>query len=312
MTPAVVAAAWLFGVRAGILAGIVTLPANMVLTINFSDSTAGQYLDNGGIFGTVAEVFVAALVGAMHDLIANARDTENARVEAATAMARAEELQKSRERVLEVVESLRRETAKSLHGAVQSKLIRVLFKVREIRTLDDDGQLPDKLDPVEAMLQQLIDKDVREVSNRLYPEILKRGLTPALQSLSEQFKAGMSVQLDLNPDIAGAERNDSNLIPQKVRLTAYRMAEEAMTNAIKHAAASNIFVTLTKTAAGWLRVSIQDDGRGFDRQKTNGSLGPGTMNDYAEAVGGRCDVDSAPGRGTTITAILPVAGLSPS
>ncbi len=312
MTPAVVAAAWLFGVRAGILAGIVTLPANMVLTINFSDSTAGQYLDNGGIFGTVAEVFVAALVGAMHDLIANARDTENARVEAATAMARAEELQKSRERVLEVVESLRRETAKSLHGAVQSKLIRVLFKVREIRTLDDDGKLPDKLDPMEAMLQQLIDKDVREVSNRLYPEILKRGLTPALQSLSEQFKAGMSVQLDLNPDIAGAERNDSNLIPQKVRLTAYRMAEEAMTNAIKYAAASNIFVTLTKTAAGWLRVSIQDDGRGFDRQKTNGSLGPGTMNDYAEAVGGRCDVDSAPGRGTTITAILPVAGLSPS
>ena len=312
MTPAVVAAAWLFGVRAGILAGIVTLPANMVLTINFSDSTAGQYLDNGGIFGTVAEVFVAALVGAMHDLIANARDTENARVEAATAMARAEELQKSRERVLEVVESLRRETAKSLHGAVQSKLIRVLFKVREIRTLDDDGKLPDKLDPMEAMLQQLIDKDVREVSNRLYPEILKRGLTPALQSLSEQFKAGMSVQLDLNPDIAGAERNDSNLIPQKVRLTAYRMAEEAMTNAIKYAAASNIFVTLTRTAAGWLRVSIQDDGRGFDRQKTNGSLGPGTMNDYAEAVGGRCDVDSAPGRGTTITAILPVAGLSPS
>ena len=310
VTPAVVASAWLFGARAGLLAGLLSLPINMILALNSSDSTPAQYLEHGGIFGTAAEVFVGALVGLMHDLMARARDAESARIEQATATARAEELQKSRERVLEVAESLRRETAKFLHGPIQSKLILVLFHVREIRDLDADDKFAEKLNGMESMLQQLIEKDVREISHQLYPAILRRGLTPALQSLRDQFEAAMVVQLDIAPEITGAERSDSNFIPEKVRLTAYRVAEEAMTNAIKHASASRIAVSLSSTAVGWLRLTVQDDGKGFDGKSVNGSLGLDTMSDYAEAVGGRCSIDSTPGRGTEVIAVLPMLSTS--
>jgi signal transduction histidine kinase len=307
-----VATAWFFGARAGIVAGLATLPLNMVLALIASDSTVAQYLEHGGIFGTVAEVFVGAVVGLVHDLMAKARDAAGDRVERARALARAEELQKSRQRVLEVAESLRRETAHYLHGTVQSKLILVLFRVKEIRALDEDGRLAEKLDGMESMLNQLIEEDVREISHRLYPAILKRGLTPALQSLSEQFEAAMAVQLDIAPEIAASERGNSNYIPEKVRLTAYRVAEEAMTNAIKHASASKILVSLGSTAAGWLRLTVRDNGKGFDGEKLDGSMGLGTMADYAESVGGSCSIDSTPGKGTEIIAVLPMSSASAS
>jgi len=306
VTPAVVAAAWLFGVRAGLVLGLVSLPVNMILALNVSDSTAGQYLEHGGIFGTGAEVFVGVVVGFVHDLMAKARDAESARIEHATAKARAEELQKSRERILDVAESLRRETAQYLHGTVQSKLLLVLFRVREIRDLDADGKFAEKLNGMESMLEQLIEKDVRKISHQLYPAILRRGLIPALQSIGDQFEVAMAVQLELDPDIAGAERTDSNFIPEKVRLTVYRVAEEAMTNAIKHASASRIVLSLSSTAVGWLRLTVQDNGKGFDGNSVNGSLGLDTMSDYAEAVGGRCSIDSTPGRGTEVIAVLPM------
>ena len=83
-----------------------------------------------------------------------------------------------------------------------------------------------------------------------------------------------------------------------------------MTNATKHASASSVVVSLGSTAVGGLRLTIRDDGQGFDGKIVNDSLGIGTMSDYAEAVGGRCSIDGTPGRGTEVIAVLPMPSTS--
>ncbi len=98
-----------------------------------------------------------------------------------------------------------------------------------------------------------------------------------------------------------------NLLPEQVGLAAYRIAEEALTNVVKHAKASKVTVRLDSSREGWLRLTVRDDGQGFDVESPPHGLGMGTMQDYAEAVDGECSVHSDPGAGTEVTAVLPLS-----
>jgi signal transduction histidine kinase len=87
----------------------------------------------------------------------------------------------------------------------------------------------------------------------------------------------------------------------------YRLALEAITNAVKHARPSRIGVVLRLTTAGELEVVITDDGTGFDTSARHpGHLGMTSMNDRAQAAGGRLEITSSPGAGTTVRTSVPV------
>jgi signal transduction histidine kinase len=86
----------------------------------------------------------------------------------------------------------------------------------------------------------------------------------------------------------------------------YRIAEEALTNAVKHAKAGKVTVRLDASREGWVRLTVRDDGQGFDAESDPGGLGVATLQDYADAVGGKCVVRSAAGAGTEVTAVLPL------
>ena len=103
------------------------------------------------------------------------------------------------------------------------------------------------------------------------------------------------------------EQADRNSVPEQVKLAVYRIAEEALTNVVKHAKAGKVTVWLDASGEGWLRLTVRDDGQGFDAQSAPGGLGVATMRDYADAVGGQCVVHSAPGVGTEVTAVLPLS-----
>ena len=81
-----------------------------------------------------------------------------------------------------------------------------------------------------------------------------------------------------------------------MRLAAFRIAEEALTNVVEHAQAAKATVRLDVSRFSWLRLTVGDDGRGFDVERPFDGLGIGTMQDYAEAVDGQCSVEASQAR----------------
>jgi PAS domain S-box-containing protein len=246
-------------------------------------------------------------------VLANFRDVterkmaEDERVEHAATLARAEELQLSRQRMVSVQESVRRDIAQQLHGSVQNRLIILLHRLAELERAASPTELAEEIGDLRQKLAELLENQVRSISHRLYPSILRRGLIAALRSLEDQLEAALPIEMELDEELVQHERADPKLIPEQVRLAAYRIAEEALTNAVKNAKASRITMALGLSSQGWLRLTVQDNGQGFDLGSVSGGVGLLMMQDYAEVVGGRCVVHSAPDEGTEVTAILPLA-----
>ncbi len=249
-------------------------------------------------------------------ILANFRDiterkmAEEERVEHAAALARAEELQLSRQRMLAVQESVRRDIAQQIHGSVQNRLIILLHRLTELERAAPSGELARDLGDLRQKLLDLLENEVRSISHRLYPSILRRGLVAALQSLGDQFEAAMDVEMKLDSDLARKERATPAMIVEQVRLAAYRIAEEALTNAVKHAKASKVTVELRPASDGWLELRVKNDGLGFAIKRDAVGLGILMMQDYAEVAGGSCVISSSPDGGTEVKASLPLAGPS--
>ncbi len=133
----------------------------------------------------------------------------------------------------------------------------------------------------------------------LRPAGLEEMTLPALvQLLLEAMRTRAGVPLSL--DTSGTD-DDWLSLPQEVKQTCYRMAQEAVTNAVKYAAASQIVVRLWHEQRGALRMEIEDDGVGFDpRTSAPGHFGLAMMRERAQAVGATVHVESQAGHGTRV------------
>jgi signal transduction histidine kinase len=133
----------------------------------------------------------------------------------------------------------------------------------------------------------------------------KAGLPRALGDLAEEFRrtAGLDVRLSVPPA--------DMTVPQPVGVAAYRIAQEALRNALKHSGLTQADLVLTQES-GTLTLRIADAGKGFDPAAAAHASGLGTisMRQRAEAVGGRLLVASRPGGGTAVTATFPTAEAS--
>ena len=247
-------------------------------------------------------------------ILANFRDiterklAEAERVEHAAALARAEGLQLSLQRIVAVQESVRREIAQQLHGSVQNRLIILLHRLTELERTETQGELAREIKDLRQKLSELIDNHVRPISHRLYPSILRRGLVAALQSLGDQFETTLDIEMEVDEELAHQERTNPQLIAEQTRLAAYRVAEEALTNVVKHTKAGKVIIGLRQPSIEWLCLTLRDNAQGFDVPSASGGRGIMMMQDYAEVVGGRCVIRSAPGEGTEVMALLPLAG----
>ena len=112
----------------------------------------------------------------------------------------------------------------------------------------------------------------------------------------------------MDRDVVEREGSDRGLIHESIRLALYRVAEEALNNVAKHADATEVAVTLgLDKDTGSLRLSVRDDGRGFDVDGMTASVGVAGMGDYADTMGGECEVRSVPGEGTMVEAVFPIS-----
>ena len=239
------------------------------------------------------------------------KSTEEALLREGLAVARAKELQRSRKRLIAAQERVRREASVQLHDGVQSDLLILNGRLQEL--LKPAGSAPEAtrlLHKAIDGLNQVIEQQVGVLSRQLYPATLSQGIVPTFLTFADRFRVSPAVKVDLDEALIKREKTDPGLIPEPVKLAVYRIAEEALTNAQQHAKAGHATVRLDTSREGWLRLTVLDDGQGFDPQSVPEGLGVATMQDYADAEGGQCLVHSAPGAGTEVTAMFPLVPLA--
>jgi signal transduction histidine kinase len=216
---------------------------------------------------------------------------ENERL-AADLRAKVEELRASRARIVESSDAARRQLERDLHDGAQQRLVSLALSLRLLGSkLDGDPEAAKELEAARNELDEALG-ELRKLARGIHPSVLSdRGLNAALEGLAGS--APLPVELDGTLE----ER-----LPQPVESAAYFVVAEALTNVAKYARASHAHVNVTRDD-GRVVVEVADDGvGGADPAKGSGLRG---LIDRVSALDGRLEVDSYPGRGTTVRATFP-------
>jgi signal transduction histidine kinase len=215
----------------------------------------------------------------------------------ATAISNAEsrsELAASRRRIVAASDDARRRIERDLHDGTQQRLVSLGLTARAAET-DPNADRDDLRAYLSRIAAGLADAaaELQEFSRGIHPAILsERGLGPAVRTLAR--RSAVPVDLDITLDAR---------CPEPVETAAYYVASEALANAMKHAQASQIEISLA-AGDGGLLLSIRDDGiGGADPARGSGLAG---LTDRVEALGGSIQLHSAAGSGTHISAHLPL------
>ncbi len=142
---------------------------------------------------------------------------------------------------------------------------------------------------------------IHNLSRQLHPSVLERGgLVPALESLSAELQSLTQVASTIEAD------GDFHDLPANVSLGLFRIAQEGLQNVWKHSGAKQARIRLSRSEHH-VRLEIVDEGRGFDiLENSTQGLGLISMRERARLLGGTFSVQSFPGRGAVLTAVLPV------
>jgi signal transduction histidine kinase len=166
-----------------------------------------------------------------------------------------------------------------------------------------------------AIVDDLITR-VRKMSVDLRPPLLDEvGLVPALRAYlhAQSTVSGVAMELMDGDGDAGAGGADAARLSPELEIACFRVAQESITNVLRHASARKITVRIARQPRS-VRLAIQDDGRGFNPAATleaaaaGGHLGIVGMRERARAGGGTFKLESHPGKGTTVEIELPIAG----
>jgi signal transduction histidine kinase len=201
-------------------------------------------------------------------------------------------------RIMEVQEVERRHLARELHDEVGQAL--TAAKINLKAAMDDAGSaLSRRLQETAVILDRLLGQ-VRQISLDLRPSMLDDlGLVPALRALLDEQARRASIKVRFT-----AEDEPKDLDPE-IQITCFRIAQEAITNALRHANATRIDVNLGRKN-GNLYLVIRDNGVGFDVESQSDGLGLIGIRERTALVGGRTKIVSSPNKGTTIEVVIPL------
>jgi two-component system sensor histidine kinase UhpB len=203
-------------------------------------------------------------------------------------------------RLFEVQEEERRHLARELHDEIGQALTAAKINLQSVTGNGGSANFT-RLQETTAILDHLLGQ-VRQISLDLRPSMLDDlGLVPALRSLLDQQGRRASVAVRLS-----AENIPEKLDPE-IQTTCFRIAQEAITNALRHAGATRIDVDL-QCDNGKFRLLIRDNGTGFDVESAQAQtvgLGLIGIQERAALLGGRAKIISSPNKGTTIEISLP-------
>jgi len=205
------------------------------------------------------------------------------------------------QRLMSAQEQERMRIAGELHDGVMQEMLAVTMMLGTAkRGVPADSKVKATLEKAQEKLVE-VGTDLRQLSHDLHPKLLRdMGLPEALRTYGEQFKSTHGIELTCEVDAALQELSRGSA------LALFRIIQESLGNAVKHASARHVSVSLTRDR-DWVRLIVSDDGSGFDGSRLEVSAGLGliTMRERATQLHGTFDLDTAPGRGTTITVTIP-------
>jgi glucose-6-phosphate-specific signal transduction histidine kinase len=198
-------------------------------------------------------------------------------------------------------ERVRSETARYLHDDVQTALLRASLRLVPLveRTENPDDQ--ELLRATIAEIDNVRDEGVRNVGRRLAPPLASTGLIVALNELAAFYDGVMIVEVEFDP--AAAERLRMVTDDDRVALAAYRLAEQALQNALKHGHASWARVVLNLRDRPQLELIVEADGDAPARNRVAGN-GTAIINAWLDDVGGQWGLLPADGGGSRFRATL--------
>jgi PAS domain S-box-containing protein len=216
------------------------------------------------------------------------------------------ELEELSRRLMESAEQERLHLAQELHDGPLQELHGATYQIQGLSLYlqDEDNQV--QLAELRSTLQSVI-KDLRSLCRELRPPTLAPfGLEKAILSHAEAFlEKHPHIRLQLNLD------EDGQKLPERIRLALFRIYQQALNNIVKHAEANSVEVCLN-IDNGQVKLEVVDDGRGFEvptrwiELARQGHLGLVGALERAESIGGKLQVESSPGLGTSIRVMVPI------
>jgi len=195
-------------------------------------------------------------------------------------------------------EAERARIARELHDDINQQLAILSIELDQLRL---DAPQASSANQISQALEtaQSISKSLRELSHRLHPERLTLvGLVAGLQSLCHDLSAS-------HRSIVFSHRDVPASLDPSVTLCLFRVAQEALGNAVKHSEAGHVWVDLTG-GASTVALTIADDGVGFDVDTVSqGGIGLISMRERVESVGGALEIHATPGDGTRLAVTVP-------
>ena len=204
-------------------------------------------------------------------------------------------------RVVEAQELERARLARELHDETGQALTSILLGLKPLEQMVDSAEAQEALASVRELVISTL-QDVRRLAVELRPSALDDfGLVPAVERLTETFREQTGLRVDLESQLGEGR------LATEAETTLYRVIQEALTNVIKHAGAERVSILLQRKNSAVVAV-VEDDGSGFDPASTRAdALGLAGMRERVSLAGGRLQVESTPGSGTTVVAEVPLS-----
>lgn len=207
-------------------------------------------------------------------------------------------------KTINIQEEERKRIARELHDETSQSLTSLMLMLKSIQQSDDLGSIRKLSGTLREVIYNTLE-EIQKLSFELRPMALdKLGVDQALQ----RYIGELARHTDVNINYDNGEMKFSRLGPA-IETTLYRIVQEALTNAVRHAKPQNIHITLQSDERN-VTVIVQDDGKGFDLQEVQAkgkeALGLMGMMERASLVGGELKIDTAPGKGTRVLIKLPL------
>ena len=209
------------------------------------------------------------------------------------------------EKMLNVQENERRHLAQELHDEMGQSLSAIKALSASSRAFDAATPVKENLQTISSICDELF-KSVRTMMQQLRPQVLDElGLIPALEEMVQRWqgRSDCTIRLHKADDITALEVSNA--------IHLYRIAQESITNAIKHSNASEVHIFIEKTvldAGESVTFTIIDNGTGFIPEQVIEGMGLNGMRERALSLGADFDLQTKPGVGTAIKLVLPAGG----